>query len=209
MIFDLDNTLIDRQRIFREMLKRRLREYHTNMTDKEFECLVDEIILWDNHGNQDRLSIFEKYVNKYQVNATAEEINTYWDLHSGEFVYVFEDALDTLLYLKDKYRLAILSNGNVISQRRKLNSLPFLDMFEYTLVSGEIGIHKPEKAIFMKVCDDMQVLPEECVFIGDNYRCDIEGAHNAGMKPIWITIDDKKTDICRKISKLSDLKQLY
>ena len=208
VLFDLDNTLIDRQRIFKEMLMRKIGEYHTSISKEELEKIVDEIIVWDNNGNQHRLVTFQQYIDKYNVDVTAEELNAYWNDHSGEIIYVFEDALDTLQYLKSKYKLGIVSNGNTVSQRRKINQLPFLEMFDYTLVSGEIGIHKPNVGIFNKVCEEMMVLPQECVFVGDNYRCDIEGSYYAGMKPVWICKEKVNSEICTCICNLSELKQL-
>lgn len=208
VLFDLDNTLIDRQRIFKEMLMHKIGEYHVHNSKEEIEKIVDEIILWDNNGNQQRLVTFQQYIDKYKSCVTADELNAYWNNHSGEIIYVFEDALDTLLYLKTKYKLGIVSNGNTVSQRRKINQLPFLDLFDYTLVSGEIGIHKPDVGIFNKVCESMNVLPQECVFVGDNYRCDIEGSYHAGMKPVWVCKEKIDSDICECICNLSELKQL-
>ena len=208
VLFDLDNTLIDRQRIFKEMLMRKIGEYHTSISKEELENIVDEIIVWDNNGNQQRLVTFQQYIDKYNVDVTAEELNAYWNDHSGEIIYVFDDALDTLQYLKTKYKLGIVSNGNTVSQRRKIKQLPFLEMFDYTLVSGEIGVHKPEIGIFTKVCEEMKVLPQECVFVGDNYRCDIEGSYHAGMKSVWISKEKVQSEICVCICNLSELKQL-
>ena len=208
ILFDLDNTLIDRQRIYKEMLMKKIGEYHCDLCYEQLETIVDEIIVWDNNGNQNRVVTFQQYIDKYNVNVTAEELNEYWNCHSGEVIYVFEDALDTLLYLKAKYKLGIVSNGNTVSQRRKIGKLPFLDLFDYTIVSGEIGIHKPDIGIFNKVCEDMNVLPQECVFVGDNYRCDIEGSYYAGMKPVWIRKTNDLSNICECICELSELKQM-
>lgn len=206
ILFDLDNTLIDRQHIFKEMLMNKLSEYHHNLSKEKLETIVDEIITWDNNGNQQRVITFQQYIDKYHVNTTAKELDDYWTNHSGEKIYVFDDAIETLLYLKSKYRLGLVSNGNAVSQRRKISKLPFKDIFDYSIVSGEIGIHKPDKGIFDKVCKDMNVLPEECVFIGDNFRCDIEGAYFAGMKPIWINKNNDVSSICITIKELQELK---
>ena len=208
ILFDLDNTLIDRQRIFKEMLMHKIGEYHKSVSKEELEQIVNEIILWDNNGNQQRIVTFQQYIDKYNIDVTAEELNAYWNDHSGEIIYVFEDALHTLQYLKTKYKLGIVSNGNAVSQRRKINQLPFLDLFDYVLVSGEIGIHKPDIGIFNKVCEEMKVFPQECVFVGDNYRCDIEGSYHAGMKSVWICKEKHSSEICECICELSELKQL-
>ena len=208
ILFDMDNTLIDRQRIFREMLTERIGGYHSNVSAEELEEIVNQIVEWDNCGNQSRIVTFQQYVDTYQVDTTAKELNDYWDKNSGKFLHVFEDAAETIEYLHQNYRLGIVSNGNAESQRRKIAGLPFIDLFEYSIVSGEIGIHKPDKGIFLKVCEDMGVLPEECIFVGDNYRCDIEGALQVGMKPIWISSKEchKEDIVC--IEHLAELKKI-
>ncbi|MDD6467728.1 MAG: HAD family hydrolase [Erysipelotrichaceae bacterium] len=206
VLFDLDNTLIDRQKVFREMLLDQLGQYHPNMNYEELLGVVEQVMAWDNFGNVDRLDVFKKYVDYYHLSVDADTINNYWKEHSGDIVYVFDDAEHVVHELQKKYRLGLLSNGSVESQRRKINRLPFKDVFEYSLVSGELGIHKPDKRIFLKVCEDMGVQPEECVYVGDNPRCDIEGAIGAKMKPIWITKEkyhENKEVIC--ISNLTEL----
>ena len=203
VLFDLDNTLIDRQRIFKEMLMNKLSEYHSNNVEE----IANEIIVWDNNGNQNRLVTFQQYVDKYHPNVSAQELNDYWNKNSGKKIYVFEDAEDTLKYLKSKYRLGIVSNGNAQSQRRKLKELPFLDMFDFTVVSGEIGIDKPEVGIFDYAAEKMNVLNSECAFVGDNYRCDIMGSTNANMMAIWKCSKEEFTEQCICIENLSELKK--
>lgn len=207
ILFDLDNTLIDRQKAFEEMLRERLSIYHENKD--ELEDVIKDIMIWDNHGNLDRLKVFEKYVEKYKIKESAYELNNYWKEHSGDIVYPFEDAIEVLDYLKRKYRLGIVSNGNAISQRRKMNKLSFLDIFEYTIVSGETDYNKPDIRLFNRVCEDLRVSASECVFIGDNYRCDIEGSYHAGMTPIWFVPNGSfETKLCKTIKSLSQLKEL-
>lgn len=181
ILFDLDNTLIDRKRVFEEMLMQKIGEYHSeNVAD-----IVQEIIKWDNNGNQHRLVTFQQYVDTYNANVTAKELNDYWNENSGKIVYVYDDVYETLRYLKSKYRLGIISNGNPESQRRKINQLPFIDLFDFVIVSGELGIDKPDIRIFDYAAKSMNVTNNECAFVGDNFRCDILGATNAGMLAIW------------------------
>jgi predicted RNA-binding Zn-ribbon protein involved in translation (DUF1610 family) len=66
-------------------------EYHNGNVEE----IVDEIIDWDNKGNQNRLEVFKKYVDKYQPNVSADELNAYWDENSGKIVCIYEDAYET------------------------------------------------------------------------------------------------------------------
>jgi FMN phosphatase YigB (HAD superfamily) len=53
--------------------------------------------------------------------------------------------------------------------------------------SAVVGSVKPDKKIFQVAMDELQLGPEQCVYVGDNYAWDVVGSHNAGMKPVWLT----------------------
>ena len=209
VIFDLDNTLINRQKAFIEMLNNKIIE--TLPVDKK--NLVDEairdILHWDDNGIVSRSVTFANYCEKYQVTSmTSAELNDYWSSISGNEVYLFDDVLEIIAYLKPKYRLAILSNGNAISQRRKLNATNILHDFEFSLVSGEVGIHKPDLRIYDYVVKKLNLEPSECVYIGDNYAFDIEASNKAGLKAIFVNRHNKKDVRGLTVEHLIELKEI-
>lgn len=187
VVFDLDNTLIDRQRAFSEMLKERIAATLPEHKKHLKEQAIADILEWDNNGTVSRSVSFKKYCEKYEVTCmSSEELSNYWTTISGSVVYLFDDVRKTLEYLKDRYRLAILTNGSPISQRRKLESTGILDLFELSVVSGEVGIDKPDARIFDYMCNRLNALPKQCLYIGDNYINDVLGARNAGWNAIYL-----------------------
>ena len=103
IVFDLDNTLIDRQRAFTEMLKDRIQL--TLPADKKHlkEQAIQDILMWDDNGTVSRSVSFKKYCDKYEVTCmTSEELSTYWTTISGSVVYLFDDVIEVIAYLKDK-----------------------------------------------------------------------------------------------------------
>ncbi|MBR5290795.1 MAG: HAD family hydrolase [Erysipelotrichaceae bacterium] len=209
IVFDLDNTLIDRQRAFTEMLKDRIQL--TLPADKKHlkEQAIQDILMWDDNGTVSRSVSFKKYCDKYEVTCmTSEELSTYWTTISGSVVYLFDDVIEVITYLKDKYRLAILTNGSPVSQRRKLESTGILNLFELSVVSGEVGIDKPDPRIFDVMCDRLNVKPEECLYIGDNYVNDVLGARNAGWNAIYLNRLHLESDESQMIDSLKKLKKI-
>ena len=209
IVFDLDNTLIDRQRAFTEMLKDRIEL--TLPEDKKHlkEQAIQDILMWDDNGTVSRSVSFKKYCDKYEVTCmTSEELSTYWTTISGSVVYLFDDVIDVIAYLKTKYRLAILTNGSPISQRRKLESTGILNMFELSVVSGEVGIDKPDPRIFDVMCERMKVKPEDCLYVGDNYANDVLGARNAGWNAIYLNRLRLASDETQMIDSLEKLKKI-
>lgn len=209
IVFDLDNTLIDRQRAFTEMLKERIEMTLPEDKKQLKNQAIEDILLWDDNGMVSRSVSFKKYCEKYEVTCmTSEELSAYWTTISGSVVYLFDDVKETILKLKDKYRLAILTNGSPISQRRKLESTGILDLFELSVVSGEVGINKPDKRIFDYVCSKLCVEPNECVYIGDNYEYDVLGARNAGWNAVYLNRLNLPSDESVMISNLKEIVEL-
>ena len=209
IVFDLDNTLIDRQRAFTEMLKNRIELTLPENKKHLKEQAIQDILMWDDNGTVSRSVSFKKYCEKYEVTCmTSEELSTYWTTISGSVVYLFDDVVEVISYLKEKYRLAILTNGSPISQRRKLESTGILELFELSVVSGEVGIDKPDPRIFDVMCEKLNVSPDECLYIGDNYVNDVLGARNAGWSAIYLNRLHLNSDEPQMVDSLKKLKEI-
>ena len=59
------------------------------------------------------------------------------------------------------------------------------DVGRRSLSGDEAGVEKLDYQIFSLCIEKAEVLPEDCVFIGDSLRHDIEGVKQAGMQVIW------------------------
>ena len=66
------------------------------------------------------------------------------------------------------------------------NSILF-PYFDAVCMSCELGIKKPNSAIFQKCMKDLSVKPEECLYIGDGGCFELETAQSLGMHPIQAT----------------------
>ena len=59
----------------------------------------------------------------------------------------------------------------------------FPEMFDGVVISGEVGLHKPDPEIFHMGAERIGVPVEECVFV-DDLRENCDGAAAVGMTPI-------------------------
>ena len=69
--------------------------------------------------------------------------------------------------------------------------------FAFIIASSEYGVRKPDPLIFQLALAKANLAPEDIWFCGDNPRCDVEGAHAAGMFPVWyeeLTVEDPRRD---------------
>ena len=204
IIFDLDNTLIDRQRAFKEML---IRKFNSLFNDEKLvNQMVKDVNDWDNNGTVERIVVFKKWVEKYNVTCiTPEQLDKEWSNESGSVAFLYDDVKETLIKLKEKYKLAILTNGNTVSQRRKLNTINIYDLLDYTLVSSEYIARKPDKQIFEYTAKQLGLKTNECIYVGDNYNIDVLGSKNAGMTPIFVSRKGEMHDDVTTIKKISEL----
>lgn len=85
--------------------------------------------------------------------------------------------------LKPSYKIALLSNCSSEYLRRELNKYGIEDLFDDIVISGEVGLIKPEPAIFEHIMQKLGVTPEECVFTDDNPH-HVAAAERLGIRSI-------------------------
>ena len=83
--------------------------------------------------------------------------------------------------------LGILTNGPADIQRLKLQQLGAAECFVATIVSGEVGLGKPDPAVFRIALQALDTSPGDTVMVGDSWNRDIEGAEAVGMRSIWVS----------------------
>jgi HAD hydrolase, family IA, variant 1 len=95
---------------------------------------------------------------------------------------------------KNNVKLGIITNGPSEHQWTKVDALGVEKWIprENIIVSGDLGINKPDKRIFEVMQEKLQLGVESLYYIGDSLENDIVGANNAGWKSIWINRYNKE-----------------
>ncbi len=216
VIFDFDNTLGDRFEYCYQTYRCFLKTFLPEVDDSSllFESMLQDLVLYDEYGNvSDKGQILRAFEKRYNVRIemTGKEFARWWIEHQYLFTVLFPDTTDTVLKLREKYKLGILTNGAHIAQWGKVEKSGLLPYMDAIIISGDVGVTKPDARIFEMMADQLGVKCEDCVYVGDTFSCDIVGALNAGMKPIWIWPSEraKPSDYeVTRISKLSDLLEI-
>lgn len=73
-----------------------------------------------------------------------------------------------------------------------------VDLFDATVISGDVGLHKPQREIYDLACERLGVTPAECVFV-DDLRENVGGAEAAGMTAI---LHRESTDTVAQLEEL-------
>ena len=90
--------------------------------------------------------------------------------------------LDFLRSLKPKYKTGLISNA-WSGLRKYILHEKFDDAFEYMVISAEVAVAKPDPKIFQIALEQLQVKPNEAVFV-DDFIENIEACKKVGMKGI-------------------------
>ena len=109
----------------------------------------------------------------------------YWDTLMKQMT--LEEGVSLVMkQLKEQgVYVGICTNMTAEIQYQKIEKLGITRWIDGVVTSEEAGVEKPDYRIFSLCREKAEVLPEDCVFIGDSLRHDIEGAKQAGMQVIW------------------------
>lgn len=103
-------------------------------------------------------------------------------------IVVPEATHRVLTALKDKYRLAVITNGNMPLEHTEL--APY---FEIVLKAGPHGRMKPAPDLFDRLAQQAGVDHGEILHIGDHINTDVAGAVHSGCQAVWLN-DNGRTE---------------
>ncbi len=120
---------------------------------------------------------------------------------------------DFLVFLKEQnIRTGVISNimicGQVLEERIR-QRLPE-NNFEFIIATSDYMFKKPSKQIFELALAKADLNPEDVWYIGNSYRCDVNGAKSAGIFPVWYigaTPNPQGNDDALTISHWNELKE--
>lgn len=111
-----------------------------------------------------------------------------------------EGAGEFLDFLNQKnIRTGVISNiaygGKAVSER--IHACLPENSFEFVIATSEYMFRKPNKRIFELALEKAGLPPQEAWYIGDNYECDIVGAANVGLFPVWYIGGADEEDVAK------------
>ena len=152
--------------------------------------------------------IYGAALRRVGIPADDDTLKRIHDTFKKHYISTFYPRTEeTLKKLAEKYKLALISNTMSDQPREMLEETGLDGLFEIIICSRDLGIRKPNPAIFEYVMDRVGVLPGETVHVGDSVEADMEGASASGITPIWIKNPDQGFWSGPAISRVSDLPQ--
>lgn len=193
VFFDFDDTLQSRKGAYRLYCEEFLSKYFPEIGSDEREQKLFEMEEHVDGGYKDREVYFPEMIElwHWENHPPLQELYDSFNHDFGRHVVMLDGAVDVLKQIKAKgYIIGAVTNGVSSLQNTKLDTAGIRGLFDVVVVSGDIGIYKPDRRIFDEAARRAGVKNEEAVFVGDHPVNDIKGALGAGMYAIRMNYGD-------------------
>lgn len=119
---------------------------------------------------------------------------------------VYAETIETLQCLQDAgYRLGLVTNRRSPCDEQ-LAALGLLPYMETTIVAGKVSAWKPDPKIFEHALQQLNAVPTQVMYVGDNYFADVIGAQRAEIRPVLLDPEGVfDSPACEVITSLTDL----
>ena len=196
ILFDLDDTLLDRDQAVENMFCVILEKCYGAVTlsvKKEMLQAFKESDL-ENYGYNDKSKVLEIFFNEFPPKYTMSlnSVQDFWNEHFPLCFSINQNTINIINTIKKQVQVAIITNGSTQRQKAKIVNTNLNQCFDIIIISEEVGFSKPDKCIFKLALHKLGVQPEEALFVGDDLEKDMIGCQNINMKGIWFNPHKKK-----------------
>ena len=189
VLFDLDNTLIDRSEAFERLFGHWYDTLPDTGRPPDREAFVSRMA---NYGIG-YAPIPDIYTEMLEVwLGSFSSLDAAVEAHFAampEMVGLDPKTDAMLRRFRDKgVPVGVVTNGGSETQWGKLRNTGIADLVTACVVSEEFGAWKPAPAIFEHALKLIGAEAESTVFVGDNSEHDILGAIGVGMRTAWMSL---------------------
>ncbi|KAA1245698.1 YjjG family noncanonical pyrimidine nucleotidase [Aquimarina sp. RZ0] len=152
----------------------------------------------------DAFDVFKVYLPLHIIDSLSKDYISFLPINN----YLIDGARELLEYLIPKYQLHIITNGFKEVQDTKLINSRIKNFFKTVTDSEQVGVKKPNPAIFEHALEVSGADAGRSLMIGDNYEADIIGAESLGIKTICFNYHKEKLpDESIQVSELMQIKK--
>lgn len=203
VLFDFDETLQDRTAAFEKYMDTFAADFFPDIDKTELEKRKEDMRVTGNGGYVNREEWYQKLIDmwKWENAPSNTELASHYDTKFGDHNVIFPNSFKLLKELKNRgYIVGVITNGPSYLQNHKMDTSGLRPYCDIVVVSGDVGVHKPDPALFVYTADKLGLKTNECVYVGDHPVNDIQGALSAGMKAIrmnfgWFKDRDLRDDV--------------
>ncbi|MED0948743.1 HAD-IA family hydrolase [Bacillus mobilis] len=189
MLFDLDDTLLDRDKAVDNLFLLVLEKCYEDVSDTVKNNMLQKFKEYDKreYGISDKTivieSLFDEFAPKYRL--PRKYIQDFWNEHFPKCFSIDQNTIHFLNHIKKHFKVGIITNGSTQRQKAKIINTNLNNYFDTIIISEEVGLSKPDKRIFELALSKLNTQPENTLFVGGDLEKDIAGCQNANIKGIW------------------------
>ncbi|MEK5247417.1 HAD-IA family hydrolase [Bacillus sp. FSL R9-9530] len=189
MLFDLDDTLLDRDKAVDNLFLLVLEKCYEDVSDTVKNNMLQKFKEYDKreYGISDKTivleSLFDEFAPKYRL--PRNYIQDFWNENLPKCFSIDQNTILFLNHIKRHFKVGIITNGSTQRQKAKIMNTGLNEYFDTIIISEEVGFSKPDKRIFELALNKLKVQSEDVLFVGDDLEKDIAGCQNANIKGIW------------------------
>ncbi len=121
--------------------------------------------------------------------ALSERCAVDYGRYRSDVLELSPGALDCIEALRARgCKLGIVSNGFAATHHDKIARLGLTEHFDALFLADEMGMVKPDPAVFAHACEVLGSRPERTAMVGDRYDRDIVGAMEGGLFTVLIDV---------------------
>ncbi len=148
-------------------------------------------------GEIDEQEFWRRVHNNYGIRPVSHEENMLGRAFS-EAIKPHTPILELAKELGENgIKLAILSN-TIEPHAKALREAGIYDGFDYVLLSHELGMRKPDQAIYERTLETLQVEPQATIFVDDD-PANVDAAEMLGMNGVVYTDAERVIERIRSI----------
>ncbi len=184
VLFDLDNTLLDRVGAYRRWVQRFAAD-----RGLDAEAALAWFVDADRDGDASREEVFGLVRTRFDLPDAVEDLVAAYRAEAPRYFRLDEEIGRVLSALRrEGWRIGIVTNGEAM-QEDKIRRTGLDKLVDAWVVSGVDGFEKPDVRAFELAAERCGAVAKGGWFVGDHPVNDVGGALDAGMRAIWIRRD--------------------
>ena len=153
---------------------------------RTLESVIEEVLTVNNCYSEE---LFERIITKRKR------------MIRESFEHIHPEIIPLFQWFKEQnIKIGLITNC-YFEERDIIKDSVFFEYFDVTCMSCELGVKKPDTAIFEKCMIDLGLEPAECLYVGDGGSMELETAQAVGMHPLqaaWYLKDGTRQPVKRK-----------